>query len=781
MLRNVTFSDVDTTDEIAKEMNKIIDNVNLMESKVCQLDESVEAKATKGWVKKLLTSKKKGTMLMKTLVSLIVVIVLAVVCYAYVPTDINYDIASNPAALAVYLRDSFGNITSNSYLFTPTTTEPTAVEGKVYYNDTENKLKLCIDGTNYLHLDTAGGVSLDSAYDYGSVGGGRSITATDGAVAIASTDADTAFLLTLGANPGSSAALGGMEITCNSNSTEAAIEIENAGSGKDIEGTAGWTIDKAGAIVCVGITNNAGDVLFDDTYDLSWDTDRDQLLFEDNAILGIGGAHDAAGDVTFKWDATNLLIESAAEDTGEIRYGSTNAIDVVHYDNGATGTAKFNTSTSTLEFNAYDIQLQDDDIVAFGDSDDFEVYYEETTTDNLIFKTAAADDAVQIGDGTTGTDLKLMANTSGDYALWDNSADELYFEDADLKLNEGAQMEFCYNDNATDWTIDLATAERLTFTPSETDDTATFHIGTAANTSDFVVYMKTAGETLTMDASADSLTYVGDLALFTLTGTTLPFHADVTGTVAGEAAKLETTNGGITLLADGSANGDILIDAEDKITIVSTDTAADGIYIHANGGTSESIEIHSDQGTGDESILLSSDAGGITVNAAAGSIDIEAVGGTDGDIILDSGDDMTLTVAGDLTLAVTGTFAGGGATMDNFYSTTEVVTGTTDTLTAAQSGNMIIYTQTGGSCTVTLPEATSGTVGMWFILIDGNPSAGNDLAIDPEGGGQINGDTAGNKITCENDRDGEGVLIFSTAADVWYTMACGSSTVWTEE
>ena len=51
-------------------------------------------------------------------------------------------------------------------------------------------------------------------------------------------------------------------------------------------------------------------MLFDDTYDVAWDTDRDMFIFQDNAILGMGGAHDATADVTFKWDTSNLLIES---------------------------------------------------------------------------------------------------------------------------------------------------------------------------------------------------------------------------------------------------------------------------------------------------------------------------------------------------------------------------------------------------------------------------------------------------------------------------------------
>lgn len=42
--------------------------------------------------------------------------------------------------------------------------------------------------------------------------------------------------------------------------------------------------------------------------DLSWDQSNDQLLFADNAKLAIGAGAGAAGDVTFAWDGTKLVV-----------------------------------------------------------------------------------------------------------------------------------------------------------------------------------------------------------------------------------------------------------------------------------------------------------------------------------------------------------------------------------------------------------------------------------------------------------------------------------------
>jgi hypothetical protein len=97
----------------------------------------------------------------------------------------------------------------------------------------------------------------------------------------------------------------------------------------------------------------------------------------------------------------------------------------------------------------------------------------------------------------------------------------------------------------------------------------------------------------------------------------LTIHADGTG----GGIDVDTDDGAISVVADGAANGDITIDAEDKVTIVSTDAdGTDSIYIHANGGTSEVIKVHADQGNTATSIHLVSDVGGITLDGGSGGV-----------------------------------------------------------------------------------------------------------------------------------------------------------------
>jgi len=106
---------------------------------------------------------------------------------------------------------------------------------------------------------------------------------------------------------------------------------------------------------------------------------------------------------------------------------------------------------------------------------------------------------------------------------------------------------------------------------------------------------------------------------------------------AADAVVITASAGGIDITATGASAGeDIDITATgSSVNISATEDAANAIKLHANGGTSETIKIHADQGSGAGSIELTSDAGGIDVNAAgaisldssAGSIDINVVDG----------------------------------------------------------------------------------------------------------------------------------------------------------
>lgn len=500
MSRTISTEECDTFDGVRNLFQQVFDDAEQTNAKVCQMA-TPGIEAMKKSKKK---SKKDGRVSVFMLIVLCVIFLLVGTAKGkYVTTDINSEIAANHDLLAEYLRDSFANIKSNSFLFTPTTTAnaPPAAQGLVYFNSNTSSLQVSLDGSNFSPIDTAGGVGLNAAYDFGSAGGGRTITATDGAVQITNTDNDSVSLLELtysGSSTGD-----GLTITMSVGSGDC-IEFENTGTGDDIEGTGDlWSVQKDGECKFVKgvfsgdvtITGNAADIVFD--------VSDDELLIEDDAVLSFGDG----ADLTITWDQTNLVIEQLSQDAGVVTVGATNSFDWIFYDNGGSGTATFNSGEATLSFNAYDIQLQSDDVLAFGDSDEFTIEYDDDATDNLLIVAVNANDAVQFGDGTSSsTDVKMMASTNDDFVLFDSSANELFFEDCDLKINEGAQIEFSVADESIDWTIDVSTDDTLLFLPALTDGTASYNIGDASNTSD-VLFFGESASTVVFDAEANKVTF----------------------------------------------------------------------------------------------------------------------------------------------------------------------------------------------------------------------------------------------------------------------------------
>lgn len=300
-------------------------------------------------------------------------------------------------------------------LLTPGSEPSATTEGLLYYDSAADTLKYR-NASAWVTLDTAGGVTLDGAYDLGT-----GITVDNGAVTLTGTEAaDNPVLSVVQQDTGSETALQitGSQATANA----IGIDIDSQSTGRDIEGTgATWYVSGAGAAFF------SGDFTLDgDAYDVVYDVSEDDLEFADGAGLEFGTGE----DIRFVFD------------------GSNGDLDI-------TGTG--------LE-------------IAFGVSDD-------------------------------GLDVVFHGETASTYALWDESADELLLDLADLKISQGSQIEFIdVTDSLTDWTIDNATDETLLFTPTETTDDQTINFGNATNTTDFRLFGATAS-TVVFDASGDKVTF----------------------------------------------------------------------------------------------------------------------------------------------------------------------------------------------------------------------------------------------------------------------------------
>ncbi len=488
-------------------------------------------------------------------------------------------------------------------------------DGDFWY-DTAGNQWYTYDSAAWNAFSGGGGTTLQGAYDYGGLGVGRAITSNTGAVTITKNDTGTENVLELSASPSGSADGDGLLITNGSNSTGVGLQFANSGSGNDIAGTSDtWTVSAAGAAVFTtlaptGVTTFVTDVTFDATdagKDVEWDDSRETLHFLDDAILGLGGATTAVADITFTHNGTNLLIEGATQDNTPIHFGSTNAFDILFYDNAATGTATFNSGEATLSFNAYDLQLQDGDLAMFGDDDVFTLTYGSSgvLTWATLLKNRIA--IINYCADTDGIDLKLFGITTGAFAQWDATLDMLEFDGAtSLHMGQASDIEFSDDaDGNVDWTVSLVTDEILTFIPSEIDGTSSYNIGDVTNTSDVRIFGETAS-TVVFDATADEVLFNaydigmqdgdfinwGDSDDFTMTATNQAFTFQTLTTDETSAWNFGADQDGSDLKLFGATTGSYFLwDADvDAVLIDKADIAfseSDGLLFGDTLGTGD--------------------------------------------------------------------------------------------------------------------------------------------------------------------------------------------------
>lgn len=770
-MNNVNFNEVDSTEEVCKVINRVIDNLNQAEGKLLHIiaDRKTDKNYNKAVEEYNGDKVQKGIVSMKVLLMLFVATIIMVFAgnvSGYVTTDINDEIASNHVLLAQYLRDSFANVTSDSFLFSPRATAPSgtfAAEGRVYYDSVSKTLQLH-NGTSFTPLDTAGGVSLDSAYNFGSAGGGRAIGVTDGAITMTKDDGGTENVLEISASPSGSADGDGILVTLGTNSTGVGIQFAlGAGATNDLAGTGDtWTISKAGAFAGVGGTWTGDHLFTGNAANIEVDVSQDAIHFLDNSILAIGGATTAAGDFTFSYDGTDFNLEAAAAND-LYRMGETTHFDLVIHGATNTNEVTFDTDDSALLciFDGFDLRMNDDDVLRFGDSSEFTVEYDEDGTDNLIMLAANANDAVQIGDGTTGTDLKMMGATSGDFVLFDASADELFFEDCDLKINEGAQIEFAVADNSVDWTIDVSTDEILLFLPAETTDDQSFNIGDATNTSDVRFFGATAS-TVVFDASADQVLFNaydialgdGDLLLFGDTLGTGDFSivdtsdvlvinnvVDGTGTIGFGAA-----GAGIDVDFHGDAGSGLMTWDENQNTngaLVFNNAdieMGDADFIQFGDTTDATIEWNASLLKIDVVTVI---AGfGLQLETTDSGINLNADGAANGDITIDAADVLTLitpdpiVIEGDATSSIVleGTVNGFETTLLFTDPTANGNINFPDTADEGAAGGEVAWIADAGSAT---KDGTNAALPVTDALVLGTSTAASAWSLPNGEEGQI--------------------------------------------
>lgn len=193
----------------------------------------------------------------------------------------------------------------------------------------------------------------------------------------------------------------------------------------------------------------SGNIISFDGVDV-WLKDADILYFGDGK------------DVQVRWDATDLDILPAADDS-IIKFGNgTLNFDIWIYGNTADDNIIFDASAKTLSFDGVDIYMEDADNITFGDSKDVVVQFD--ATDFTI--TGVSDDLViKIGNGTNDFDITWYGETVANTVEFDASSDKVTFDAVDLYmgdsdyiyLGDGADVEMVFD--GTDFVIVPGTDE----------------------------------------------------------------------------------------------------------------------------------------------------------------------------------------------------------------------------------------------------------------------------------------------------------------------------------
>lgn len=714
-------------------------------------------------------------------------------------------------AVVVGAQKNIDTITVDASMkLTPTDTVPSLAEGVLYADDSENALKF-YNGSQWLAFSpSTDDNTLDEAYDQGGAGAGRTVTADGGAVTITNTDADAAFVLELTPTPGSAAALGGAKITVGANSTEDALQIANAGSGSDIQGTSStWTISKAGAIAAASVTATGavagatasvtgaatvGSVAFANGGAINNDTNGNILLseagedlslvFTSNLVsllsgtgvvqLAFGAVDALTGLESIAFDAAAASVTTATDGAGQdLTVGITGVSDsslIVSSTGTAADALQVTTTAGGIDIsNGGAAAGEDLDISSTNAS--VNITAAENVSDAIVL-TASAGGIDVLATGAAGEDIDV-SNTGGSINViaTEASADAVVINanangagidvsaqnDIDIAMTNGAAGE--------DITVSNTGGSVVVSATEDVEDA----IGLTATT---------GGINITADgAAASDLDLVCTNGSATLSG----------GEDAADAVVVSAGAGGIDVSATGAAGQDIdIVNTGGSVNVTATENAADavvvtasagGIDIAATGAAAEDIDITNTGGSVNIT-ATEDDAGAIYIRAnggvsekirlhadqgtGAGSITLES---DDGGITLDAGadDDILLSSALDVDDAIVGD--GGGAISGMIYTVTNDTDGKNVAIAEAQT----VQTNAGAGAPAVwnLPEASTA-IGAAFTFVVGTAQ---NLDINPDDADTIliATNAAGDALRCAT--AGSTVTLLAIDATNWVVIA----------
>jgi hypothetical protein len=407
-------------------------------------------------------------------------------------------------------------------------------------------------------------------------------------------------------------------------------------------------------------------------------------VFDDASFVKFG----THKDFTFSSSTTKNLdiLPLTTDETSIINIGADTAGADLKLFGATTLTAmQWDSSANELLLTHADVNCNDNSIVYFGTNKDFSMKSATTTVLDILPVTTDESSTVNFGADSAGVNMFMYPATTGDYMKFvATGSGYLGFEDTSISMGDATKIKF--GDALGTGDLYIESTSNVLTVGQVVAGTGSVAFGANDAGVDVTFYGDTASEYVKWTAADDTFSANAGNILFTMTDAEVDqFKVDATGTGAGFAIVLETTNGGIQLNADGAANGDITIDAADALILNST---GDSIFTVASGAVA-ATDLHLTQtGAVDSSIILTAAGTGtdaISLQAGAGSIDIDAA----------SAKDVTITGG---QVAITGLDnAAGAISLTTNTGTTETITVTN---TAGTGVGAITLTSTAGGITM---------------------------------------------------------------------------------
>ncbi|OGE82783.1 MAG: hypothetical protein A3B10_03925 [Candidatus Doudnabacteria bacterium RIFCSPLOWO2_01_FULL_44_21] len=452
---------------------------------------------------------------------------------------------------------------------------------------------------------------------------------------------------------------------------------------------------------------------------------------------------------------------------------------------------------------AFTLTAVDDTLLTLtsgSDAEDFTVSVTGATDSSLILASSGTEaDALQITASAGGIDIAAtgaaaqdidVTNTGGSVNITATEA----AADAIVLSASTAAGGIDITSNAD---VDITTTGAAGEDISLTNTGGSIILNATESAVDSIVIESTLGgiDILASGATAEDIDVINTGGSVNITATEAAANAIVLSASTAAGGIDITSNADIDISTTGEAGEDISItNTGGSVNIDATEDAALAITLTSNGGTSETIVVTNTLGTAVGAIALTSSAGGITLTsnlatadginlvATGGGLDLDAtlgatldavtflsvdvtgataasnisvaanadaedltiaVTGTDGDLILTTGDDFTLTGAAGSILLLGNATAG-----IRLFEETETITGV-QALGINESGKTFYISTTGAA--YTLPDVTTANgVNYRFVV---SVAFGTDAVITAAEEGAIEGSliVEGAVVDCDDE------------------------------